>query len=336
MPKDSIPCSSDWLARYSKYESATWEHFEGSVKLLRGIGITESKLRELLMESDIWDTQATRPTPAGEIVLHASDAECVEFMQQTYHGEWQLPSLLAYSQPDRLEKLMANGLKFQQASSTFGRIARANPGRFADKAFDVFNQLKDKDERVSLITILAEVRPEQYLDCACAEVRAYLSKDRITEDPMGRFCAEFMFKHGLPDALELTCKWMAGFQEANPWNAPHQRELIIKWAMENAPQHLSEMAQACARCQAPNVILFGLKVWKQIGIGDGAESFHEAIKRLLAHPDPTAVVSGISEAREWNIERTQEDIWPLMQHKSRPVRGAAARALAGLGLCGGR
>ena len=319
------------LGRYCRYGNARWEHFDAIVKIMRGNGIAESKLRALLLECNIWDHQARKPTPAGEIVLHASDGECVQFMKKDYYGERELPAVLAHSQPERMEKLIAEGLKFKNATSCFGSMAQANPMRFAAKAFDVFNQLQEKENRISLITTLGEVMPAQYMDCACAEVRAYLRQDRITADPTGRFCVEFIFKHALPDALELACKWMAGFQEPNPWNAAHQREMIIKWALENAPQHILAMAQACARCQAANVILLGLKTWKQQGIGGTGDLFHEAIKRLLAHPDASAVVLGTSEAREWDIQRTQEEIWPLLQHKSRPVRGAAARALAGLG-----
>ncbi len=320
-----------FLARYCRYESARWEHFEAALKLLRGIGLKDPRLRGMVMECHIWDHKKSKPTPAGELVLLASDAECVKFIEHNYNGEWELPALLAHSQPDRLERLIADGLKFEDVGSTYGLIARANPGRFAAKAFDVFTQLQSKEERVSLITTLAHVVPEQYMDQACAEVRGYLSQDVITDDPQGRFCVEFMLMQGLPDALELTCKWMAGFQEANAWDAPYQREMIIKWAEENAPKFILPMAQACARCNAPGVTLFGLQFWKQHASGESAEHFHEAIKRLLTHADPTAVISGISEAREWELQRTQEEIWPLMQHKSRPVRGAAARALAGLG-----
>jgi hypothetical protein len=210
-------------------------------------------------------------------------------------------------------------------------MVRANPARFAAKAIRVFGELTDREGRISLITTLGDAVPDRYLKPALAEVREYLQQQRITDDPIGRFCAEFLLKHNTPDALELTCRWMRGFQERNPWNAPHQRELILQWAAEHQPAMVVPMAEACTRCQASNVALLGLKVWRQAGTGDTTERFHEAVRRLFAQADTGVIVSAVSEAKQWNLERTEDDLWPLMQHKSRPVRGAAARALAGLG-----
>jgi hypothetical protein len=321
----------NWLRRYCRYQSANWQHFDAAVKQLKSVVLSDAEVRDLLMECDVWDSQAQKPTPAAELVLQGADAEIIAGIMQKYDAQWQLPALLAHSQPDRLERLMAGGLKFRNVSATYEKIVLANPGRFAAKAFAVFEKLQAPRERIDLIVTLAETVPGKYMDPACAEVSAYLRQDVIPEDYLGRFCAEFMLKHGLPDALELTCKWMAGFAGMGRWDGPHQRALVITSALEKAPRLVLPMAEACARCPAGNVALLGLKYWKQQGIGDAADRYHEAVKRLLANADASAVVSAIAEAREWDIQRTKEDIWPLMLHKSRPVRGAAARALACMG-----
>ncbi len=262
-------------------------------------------------------------------MLKGSDAEIIAGIKQSSYGERQIPPLLAHSQPERLEKLMDGGLKFKDVTAAYGQMALANPDGYAPKAFAVFEKLQDRNPRVHLITTLAEAVPGKYMDRAHEEVSACFCQD--PDDVMGRFCAEFLLKHGLPDALELTCKWMAGFDGGNSWNSPLLRELVIKWASENQPKLVQPMAEACTSCPAGNVALLGLKYWKQHGIGDASDRYYEAIKRLLANADPSAIVSGITEAREWDIRRTNADIWPLMLHKSRPVRGAAARALAGMG-----
>jgi hypothetical protein len=319
-----------WLGRYCHYQSARWEHFDAAVQLLVGNGVSETDLRRFLIHMDVWDWRKNEPTPASALVLKASDEEIRVGIQQ-YDGQRQLPALLAYSQPERMQRLINSGLAFPFPYQAFGIMARANPPVFAPLAFDFSRRLEKPEERVMLMAQLAQAAPTDYLETTCTDVQSYLQQPRITDDPIGRLACEFMLKHQHPNALNLTCTWMAGYQEANPWNAPHQREIVIKWALEHQPEFVLRMAEACARCQVANVILLGLKHWKQQGIGDASGRFHEAIQRLLAHADPAAVISGIGEAREWDLRRTQEDIWPLMLHKSRPVRGAAARALGNLG-----
>lgn len=116
-----------WLKRFCNYGNAKWQQFDDAVKTLLAMGLSDSDVREFLLECSIWDHGTQRPTPAGELVLKGTDAEILRGIQQGYSGEGQLPALLAHSQPERLEKLIAGGLKFKQASDTYGRIARAKP-----------------------------------------------------------------------------------------------------------------------------------------------------------------------------------------------------------------
>lgn len=319
-----------WLQRFGRHYNANWEPFEAAVKALRAAGLSDSEVRSTLLECDLWNGTLQKPSPAGELMLEATDSEFRQGFQRGYRDEGSLAALLAHSQPERLEKLLAGGLRFQINSTTYGMMARANPPRFAAKAFEIFEKLRDADERLRLILKLAEAAPGTYLEHAYTEVRAYLHQDPLPNDVTGRICAEFMFQHGLPDALELCSKWMAG-SEGNAWNTAHQLEMVIRWAEQHQPAFVEPMAEACTRSRLAKVALLGLEVWKKHGADKSAERFQEAIRKLLAHTDSSAVVSAIAEARDWDLHRSSEDLWPLLQHKSRPVRGAAARALTGLG-----
>jgi len=323
-----------WLQRFGRNYRDNWPQFDAAIKILRAVGLSDAEIRQTLLACDLWESKEQTPTQAGELFLQLdpTDAEIRQGFQQSYDGEWQLPALLAHSQPERMEKLLAGGLKFKNASLTYGLMVRANPARFATKAFEVFEKLPESIHRMNLITTLAEVLPSQYLDRACAEARNCLRRVPIADDVLGRNCSEFMLQQNQPDALELCCQWMSGYAGENPWNAPHQRELIFTWAAQHQPTMIRPMAEACARCGAANVVLLGLKQWKQQGIAPNtSERFHEAIQRVLQQTDTAHIISAVAEARDWDLQRTSEDLWPLLQHKSRPVRGAAARVLAGLG-----
>ena len=319
---------ADWIGRFARYSSALWDQFDAAINILGSIAMTNSEIRQLLLECEVWDAQSQKPTPAGNLVLKGSDAEIVAGISKTYYGEWQIPALLAYSQPDRLEKLVANGLTFQHASTTYGIIARANPSRFAAQAFECFNRLKSTEERVSLITTLADVSFELYGKPALAVTTGCL-KEGLVDDPISRFCGEHLLKHNHPDAVNLICAWMARFPRG--YNPDYQRELVIKEVMSRSPADALLMAQACTRCQSGRVAILGVRYWIQLGVGESIEPFEAALRTLVTHGENDAILQGISFSRDWNLKRMQADLWPLMQHKSRPARGAAARALAGLG-----
>lgn len=319
---------ADWIGRFARYSSALWDQFDAAIDILISVGLSDAEVRQMLIECTIWDAHSRTPTPAGHLVLLGSDQELIAGMKQRCY-EAQLPALLANAAPDRLDLMIADGLTFSYPYSAYSAMAKANPERFAIDAFKQVNKLHPA-ERLSLSITLAELLPSTYLNHALEVAVDYLNSYQA-DDPNSRVACEFLITQNHPDAFKLTFDWMARFRDANSWNAPHQRELILKNAREQHPEMVLPMAQACARCKTPNVVLLGLKWWREEGIGTGADAYHEAVKRLLTHADPAAVVSGISEARAFDLSRTQNDLWPLMQHKSRPVRGAAARALAGLG-----
>jgi hypothetical protein len=312
-----------WLRRFAKGD---WTSFSAAIERLSSAGLSNSEIRSLAIDCDVWDAKERKPTPAGDLVLRGPDAELIDAIQKGAPG---LPHTVAHSQPDRLEKLISGGLVFQERYAVFVNIVRANPKQCSEMAYQEYGRTKDRIERVHLICALAEETPAKYTRDACTDVRAYLSNDPIPCDRTGLICVKFMLKSELLDALELCCKWME-CAKTNRWCEVTYRESVCDWAKANRPEMVLPMAQACTRSVDPEVIEMGLKVWKQNGVDD-PELFRKAISRLHSHADANAVIAGINFARDWDIVRTQDDIWPLMQHKSRPVRGAAARTLASLG-----
>ncbi len=319
-----------WLSQYCSWSGSKWEHFKAALALLRAHAVPEDTIYLAIANSEAWNHSENKPTEVGLELLNATDEVLKKAVKAGYRN-WQIPALLAHLQPDRLEKLIAEGLAFPYASTTYGMMARANPERFAPQAFDFFNRLTNVDERVGLITTLADVSPELYGEPALAETAGCLSGGEA-DDPIARFCCEFLLKHNHPDAIRLTCAWMEHFPRG--YNPDYQRELVIKEVLSKSPADALLMAQACTRCQSGRVVILGIRHWLQLGVGDSVEAFETALRSLLSHGENDAILQGISFSRDWNLERMQPDIWPLMQHKSRPVRGAAARALAGLGYAG--
>ncbi len=330
----SVPMKSlcyQWLYKYCRYDYADWAHYKDAVKILGAAGLPKEKLFEALSEATLWDWKANEPTEAGMMLLMATDAQLPLGNQRNNFHEEQLIAVLARKEPKRLETLLRKGRHPTRSDSGYAAMVRANPKRFHKLARKEYDNLRGRVERLCLLRALGENAPGQYRDWACGEAIAILREICEVDDPVGRQCCQFLLAANHPDALDLTRQWMARFQGTSDWNAAHQRELVLKQLQETHPEELLSMAEACTHSPAGNVVLMGLDWWEKLGIGDDHSRFLAALRRTLNNENSTIVISGITRAVSFDLRALEDDIWPLMEHKSRPVRGAAARALAGLG-----
>lgn len=319
---------SNWLGRYCRYSNAVWSEFQPAIDLLRTAGATEKQIFETVGSGNLWNDAANELTPAGRSLLAVGDDLLRHVIEQTWH-ESAIVFVLARHQPGRLVQMLDAGLKLKHPASSHLQMLRADPIRFHKRTFAVSKGLTDEHERATVAHALLKADPVTYRDWALREIKSVY--ERPVEDHVRRTCCEFLIDAKDPDAFAITRQWMATFNYPKNWNAAFQRELVLKDLVSTHPDEVIPTAECATQCPAGNAALLGLRYWKQQGIGDTAGRYHAALQRVLANADAGTVVSGISEAAGWNLSAAQEDLWPLMQHKSRPVRGAAARALAGLG-----
>lgn len=319
-----------WLERYCRWKGPAMRHFHPAVATLGQAGLSEPEIRAMLLESALWDGDTQQVTEAGAMVIAAADEELIAHLGRRTDAQQSVVPLLARAQPDRLERFLAAGLEFDNIN-IYCRMVTANPQRFAPHAFTRFNELKDADARTALVFTLARALPASYLAPACEEARKLMQSFPVDPDWRGLTCIEFMLAENLPDALEYACKWMEHTHTRNIYDAVRYRERILKWATENQPAFVIPMTEACTRNPRGEIALLGLRFWKQQGIAGTEDSYHNALRGALAHTDATTVVAAVNEAREWDIPRCCDDLWPLLAHKSRPVRSATARVLATLG-----
>lgn len=333
--KKALPdLAGRWLHRYGGYSQADWPKFSMALDHLRTAGFTEKELRKQVEDFDLLDGEPRRPTPAGELFLRASDAELLAVLTRRSYAQCEMLGLLALVQPDRLEGFLRAGLTLSDLGEAYGAMAQANPARFGASAFKVFQDLSEPRDRIELISQLADADPAAYLDVAHAEVLGCLDRDPL-DDSRGHQCCAFLVRHPHGEALSRIGRWMSdGRNSRDGDSAAYHRELILKIAAEARPDWLAPMIQAAARSAVGEVVLMALRWWRERGIGELDEAYAEAVRRVLANADPAVIVPAVGEARNLGIERMQGDVWPLLEHKSRPVRGAAARALSGLGFAG--
>jgi hypothetical protein len=325
---DQIP--QYWIRRPALRSNPKWDLMEPAVQRLRQLGIKDDRIRWWLKDLSLVQDDGT-PNVAGSLVLKGSDAELKKALEDS--GGTDLVMLLAHADPARLERLLDAGTRPCYGVTAYRNMLRCNTARFHERAWKACEKLERGEAKILLLTFLAEAMPERYLAHCVDEARAVL-RQSDEQDHLNQLCSTVLLMHRDAEALPLILNWMANSKQTNRWNTwsvSAQREMVLKQAVEKKPEFVLPMAEACTRNPVGAAALLGLKYWKAQGIGDTADRYHEALRRLLANADASTVVSGIAECRDWDLARTQEDLWPLLQHKSRPVRSAAARALAGLG-----
>ena len=319
----------DWFRRNCRGSDVAMKNFHPAVEILTQLGFSKPEINMLLLGAGLWFDDPPRLAPPGTMLLEAPDKELYDLLRHVNDAQVSLGALLARFQPDRLEGFLKQGLQF--GPYVYRNLLQANPQRFSHWAYQRFNELKDNDERTCLIFDLAQALPETYLATACEEARKHLQSFPVDPDSRGYSCVEFMLKQHQPDALEAACKWMETTHTRSIWSAVSCRRQILQWATENQPAFVIPMAEACTRNARGEIVLLGLQFWKQQGTAGTEEAYHQALRSTLNHSDSATVVSAINDIREWDAQRACDDLWPLMAHKSRPVRNATARALATLG-----
>lgn len=335
--KKHTSLAGNWLRRFCHHEISAWQDFAPAVQCLLAAGMSEGQIRsELLTNCNIWDAASRRPTPAGEFLSqNITDEEIYDGINAPGNSNEETASVVAYADPDRLERLLAEGLIDSgivslEPQGIYRAMAVGNPGRFAARAFECYQALDGGNlfERIRLITLLADLIPELYGKPAFELTTGCLAHGQ-GDDAESRFCAEHLLKHHHPGAVPLICAWMSRLPSA--YDPVAQRERVLKAVAAQSPADALLMAQACARCPAGSIALLGVRHWLALGLGNVVEPFAEALRGLLGNAEEEVVIEGVAVARDWDLARMQADVWPLTQHQARSVCGAAARALGGLG-----
>ncbi|HYT92387.1 MAG TPA: HEAT repeat domain-containing protein, partial [Gemmataceae bacterium] len=113
-----------------------------------------------------------------------------------------------------------------------------------------------------------------------------------------------------------------------------------QWGCALRQSFLTRMVKAMGKEALP-AVLFGLQdewihrtaVGHLIDLDDGTHAglIQQALEAGLQHKDSGEVIDYVELATRWRLEVLAERLWSLLEHKSKLVREAAARALSRLG-----
>ncbi|WP_038161475.1 DUF4132 domain-containing protein [Verrucomicrobium sp. BvORR106] len=315
----------DWLHRYDRRNDGLLHLHPAAVQRLREAGMKDAEIRLVGEYANAWDHQADAPTVVGEFYLQLEEAEIPALIDRFSFGD--VAFLIARRFPKALLAHLKQGLQLgYYRNACYATFLRANPEVFHEVAHQVLIKEASDEDAVFLANALFGAKPDLYREAGWEAARRVVPQGSNAYSE--RLACELLIKTGAPDAFKVVLEWMA--QPCKGYGQDQQRNLLLDEMEKSHPAQLRDACKACAQNPNGQVALSGLKRWRMLPGATEDPEVPDALRVLLDSKEPATVMSALAETISWGGTQLTEGIWALLQHKSRPVRMAAARALAAL------
>jgi hypothetical protein len=325
-----------WIQARAMQEGAVAGEFAKACDLLLEIGCPKPFLAQQVSGFvRPLCTSAKEPTAAGAFLLGLDDGllkELLGRMSRSRHVV-DLAALFVANALERWKSLLARAdLKHLYAEAWVIALETA-PQDLTELAARALDAVEDWNSRFCIGSALYRIDPARFMPVM----------EKLT---VGQLLAEdTLAKRRLwHQAKEAAC-WLlinrASIAEphlvrylAAPIDSSGQEELKIE-VIEQAVSKLGRMAlpllQACFNTNQPEVQLKALQLWTTIKTDADIPGIASKLRLLFAATDSSVLARTVRLAGDLSPQSVEGDLWPLLSHKSRPVRDAAAATLARLG-----
>jgi hypothetical protein len=269
-----------------------------------------------------------QPTSAGRFFLGLSAAQLDKVIRGAEKDEHlhDVAELLARFAPDKLEAVVDAVLRPHEYGSqaVYAVLLRADPHKYEPKVLEAYERRKGSAwTRFHEAQPIYESDPARHGDLALQACRAALQATSMNSNHyvVGPWMVERFGAKALPDLIKFfrRQKETSGHEEILDACAKHIGAGAVDLYL-TALDHLDA-----------DVRVEGLKQLTARGDAAHDDRIHQEIRRGFAETDSKVVMPFLQLAGRWKMERVADDIWELLNHKSKPVREAAARALARAG-----
>lgn len=329
-----------WLNDNLSDEDAQRVEFSKACEIAKAAGYSEFLLAVQLVLGvrPFRDSKDASPTPLGQFLLSLTDKMLGELVAEVCRHEnhaRDLSALYVANAPGRWKTLLEKLNKPDDISKLFPQVwtlpLEADPQSFLEPTARAFELTK----RFDLGEALCKVNPQKF------------------HTPMEKLCVDRLFgpdpatQKRLWRQAEQAASWLvvnspqtAGSHLTSYFAAPLDTEAVIQSDFKNrvldlAVQTLKQEAvpwlEACFATPQPEVQLQALKLWIPLATETGVNNVAAHFKPLLNSDATVHITRAVRLAGDWNPAALENDLWPLLSHKSRPVRDAAASVLAKLG-----
>jgi len=135
-------------------------------------------------------------------------------------------------------------------------------------------------------------------------------------------------------ALPALTKYFAAPLDSDQWHRKNQGEYkneVLNQAVQKLRRGALPLLEACFATEQPEVQLNALQLWAGVKSDTDVPGIAAKLRQLFAAKEAASVARAVRFAGDLSPEAVEDALWPLLSHKSRPVRDAAAGTLARLG-----
>ncbi len=337
--------AGQWLAKVAAEDPEGGQFAEGC-RLLLALGWPGEILAWQIAG---WISPLRRPdgTPsaAGNHLLGLADAELGRLFTRLVKENANVSEtgvLLAVSAPARLARILTGLLRSGKPHSFragfWVALLNVDTGIFGALAEEALDLLTNQSERFLLAERLELANPSRHGPLMERLARQMLrERDSNAEIELwtgARDAAIWLATRRGGEAGSALQLYFAAPLSPDAWRRKNQSVYKIE-ALDAAARVLGRgvvpLLEACFETAQPEVQLRALQLWTGFQEAGDTGAIAARFEAAFGGADFGAVARLARLAGDWNAAAVEAALWPLLGHKSRPVREAAAAALARLG-----
>jgi hypothetical protein len=334
-----------WLRRSMPDEGAQRFQFSKACTIAEAAGYSKLLLAEQVAGMrPLREPKDSSPTPAGQFLLALDDntlAELAAKVCRSTNHALELTDLLTSQAPERWKGFLEKLGRPADVSDLFPSVwvlpLEADPKRFLEPAARAFELAENWHLRFALGEALCKADPHRFhapMEQLCVE--RLLAPDTMVQKRLWRQAeqaAKWLVANSGQAALPHLEKYLAAPLDfdADPKSQAEFKNSVLNEAAQVFKREVIPLFEACFAVEQPEVQLPALKLWIPIATDADTASIKAKFSKLLTSEGILNVARAARLAGDWKPASVESELWPILAHKSRPVRDAAAGALAKLG-----
>ena len=293
----------------------------------------KSVLTALATQSSVWN-DSDQLAPLGKWMLSLDDTRVGALLLGQPWRSRPLLKELAANQPERLGHLLSALVQNGQADKIFisdwAELAAAAGGKLLPVVALALPSFKEPRSRFEILGAMADI-DRQFVAEAEENALTLLTNDGLWVTASS--AAVWLMKSGATKHLTALATYFAAPLDQDNWRRQCQSEYkvnALRAAAKLGPAAIP-LYEACFRTGQGAVQLAALEHWIALRGPAQSEAISGHLRTAFAGSDTQSVARAVRLAGDFDLPRVEAAVWPLLAHKSRGVREAAAATLAKLG-----
>lgn len=331
----------NWIQRNAMQEGANADAFSRASEILLQIGCQKPFLAEQVAQyvRPLCDS-SNSPSPAGGFLLGLEQSTLTDLLCKLSRSAYavDLSRLFMSNAPQKWKDMVAKSDLKHLNSETWVVALSFAPQDFLPLAARAFEEVEGWYPQFEIGSKLHEVDPARF-ESAMVQLtlKKLLGEDTSAEIRLwqqAKQSASWLLANRGESAVPLLPKYFAAPLDSDQWRRKNQSEYkneVLNQAVQKFGRKALPLLEACFATDQAEVQLNALQLWSGIKAETDIPGIAAKLRQLFGSKEAASVARAVRFAGDLSPEAVEEVLWPLLSHKSRPVRDATASTLAKLG-----